>query len=306
METALLVPLDKGLHRTAGVGLLAAGVPSAQPTGGLAELLTCLALAAAMSAALAIGQFFVEYAGFHGLCWLERRSLVRRFAPSVPFKVMGPRWQNFCSVAGSHFPLLLGAAACRRGLLARAAPDFNPASIWPFVWATMVAHDAWFFALHTLMHRYKAAYAALHQRHHEATADLNAWGTAYAEEVEFLLDWSAFYAAVLALQYARPSWNPVSLLATLAPVAAVNVMGHSGYDLPVWLWVPLSAGVLLTPGAQESADHFIHHVDPRFNRSLYFTWWDHLAGTYRATHRLIPTRRQAFLRKPVQPWCASN
>lgn len=39
--------------------------------------------------------------------------------------------------------------------------------------------------------------------------------------------------------------------------------------------------------AATSTTHFIHHLDPRSNHALYFTWVDQLAGTYRATHPKI-------------------
>ena len=102
---------------------------------------------------------------------------------------------------------------------------------------------------------------------------------------------------MLTFLYFRPSWNPLAMVLTLFPVGMVNVMGHSGIDLPSWLYLPLSLGILATPGAQESKIHFIHHIDPRYNRSLYFTWWDRMVGTYKDTHRLVgrdPSKQQQF------------
>lgn len=68
---------------------------------------------------------------------------------------------------------------------------------------------------------------------------------------------------------------------------ATNITGHCGYELPLWLHALVTAGVGLTPLAATSKTHYIHHLDPRFNKALYFTWCDRLAGSYRASHRLI-------------------
>ncbi len=68
---------------------------------------------------------------------------------------------------------------------------------------------------------------------------------------------------------------------------ATNITGHCGYALPRWLHAAVTAGVGLTPLAATSKTHYIHHRDPRYNKALYFTWCDRLAGSFRNTHRLI-------------------
>ncbi len=65
------------------------------------------------------------------------------------------------------------------------------------------------------------------------------------------------------------------------------MLEHTGYEATLWLHGIVTAGVGLTPLAATSKAHFLHHIDPRYNRSLYFTWWDRLAGTHRASHPLI-------------------
>ena len=37
-------------------------------------------------------------------------------------------------------------------------------------------------------------------------------------------------------------------------------------------------------GAATTRTHFIHHIDARLNRALYFTWWDRLNGTFADEH----------------------
>ncbi len=53
------------------------------------------------------------------------------------------------------------------------------------------------------------------------------------------------------------------------------------------------AGVTLHPGAATSKTHYIHHLDPRVNRALYYTWWDRAAGTFAGKHPRVTERSAA-------------
>ncbi len=52
----------------------------------------------------------------------------------------------------------------------------------------------------------------------------------------------------------------------------MNMMGHCGVRQPAWLAVLQSGGVWLIPGAAHAKTHFVHHLNPRVNRALFFTW----------------------------------
>ena len=82
---------------------------------------------------------------------------------------------------------------------------------------------------------------------------------------------------------------------------AVNVTGHCAYELPMWLHALVTAGVGCTPFAATSRFHYIHHLDPRVNRGLYFTWWDRTADTYTDEHPMcIPPTGQGDV--PIYKW----
>jgi lathosterol oxidase len=157
-----------------------------------------------------------------------------------------------------------------------------------FTWTVMVLHDAYFFAVHTAMHYCKALYRRVHQWHHATSGDLTVFSTAYGDVLDIAVTFAPFYAAVVAYVYWQPAWNPVAVVCLMWAVNGVDMMGHCGYRLPLWVYAPGSLGVLLTPLAQRPKHHYIHHLDPRFNRSLYFTWWDRLAGSFRDHHPKIP------------------
>eukprot|EP00850_Spirogloea_muscicola_P023287 SM000344S13011 [mRNA] locus=s344:58639:60047:+ [translate_table: standard] len=185
-------------------------------------------------------------------------------------------------------------AKCRHGLITRAKPELDLMAAWVFTWVVMVLHDAWFWAVHTTLHRFKVLYRTVHHWHHTTRGDLTVFGTAYGDWLDILCIFPPFYGLVMAWMYNQPSWNPVHFLflgwAFNGPPPPLTFHLRPPpppldlIKLPAWVYVPGSLGVLLTPGAQRPKHHFIHHLDPRFNRSLYFTWWDRAAGTYRASH----------------------
>lgn len=49
-------------------------------------------------------------------------------------------------------------------------------------------------------------------------------------------------------------------------------------------------GVTLHLGAATCKTHYIHHLNPRVNRALYYTWWDRVAGTFAGTHPRVVER----------------
>eukprot|EP00850_Spirogloea_muscicola_P008674 SM000047S16813 [mRNA] locus=s47:45356:46961:+ [translate_table: standard] len=233
----------------------------------------CAALGVVGGLAVAVGHGTLEELWFHVLRCLNARGLVRRLAPSIPATMTAYQRDSFLAVGLAHIPLMAGLAAFRHGLITRAKPELDPVAAWVFTWVVMVLHDAWFWAVHTTLHRFKALYRTVHHWHHTTRGDLTVFGTAYGDWLDILCIFPPFYGLVMAWMYNQPSWNPVHFLFLGWAFNGVNMMGHCG-----------SLGVLLTPGAQRPKHHFIHHLDPRFNRSLYFTWWDRAAGTYRASH----------------------
>ena len=93
-----------------------------------------------------------------------------------------------------------------------------------------------------------------------------------------------FYMMLFLWVHCTSIWNPLYYMLLLFAINNVNLMGHCGYDLPLWVYGPASLGALLFPGAQRPLHHYLHHIDPRVNRALYFTWWDRLTGTYLDVH----------------------
>ncbi|MDX1580241.1 MAG: sterol desaturase family protein [Alphaproteobacteria bacterium] len=147
----------------------------------------------------------------------------------------------------------------------------------------IVAHDAYFYWAHRLMH-HPRLFRLFHITHHKSHAP-TPW-TAYS------FDWAE--ALVMA------SFLP--LFTALVPIHAAgaifwafhqlirNALGHSGVEImPRWLAASPRWGWMTSV-----MHHDMHHRHYNANFGLYFTWWDRLMGTehpdYRAEYDRVTLR----------------
>lgn len=158
----------------------------------------------------------------------------------------------------------------RAGLLWGPAVGAGLGSVW--FWTSLVlmivAHDAWFYWGHRLMHR-PALFRTFHRRHHRSHNPSPF--TAYS-----------FDLAEAAVQGA---FVPVWMMATPTPWGVVglfmihqilrNTIGHSGYEL----FPARRDGRPLIPFLTTVTHHDLHHAQAGWNYGLYFTWWDRWMGT---------------------------
>ena len=158
----------------------------------------------------------------------------------------------------------------RAGLL----PGPRLAAQWGLGWGAaslvlmIVAHDAWFYWTHRIIHR-PNLFRTLHRRHHRSNNPSPF--TAYS----FDLGEAAINAAFVPLWVAIvPTAWPVVGLFMLHQIAR-NTIGHSGYELfPAGRDGKPLLGFLTTV-----THHDLHHAQAGWNYGLYFTWWDKLMGT---------------------------
>eukprot|EP00897_Mesotaenium_endlicherianum_P008386 jgi/Mesen1/7576/ME000392S06844 len=261
--------------------------PTASMTRCCMEVTICIVLGILGGVLVGAGHSILEYIWFNLLVGLEKRGKIKRLAPAIPVTFTELKQESFWAVTISHIPLFIGLAAFRREFVERAVPVVDPLKWWTFTWIVMVLHDLWFWLVHSLLHHFKALYRLVHQWHHSTKGDLTVYATAYGDALDLAFVFSSFYAVVMAYLYHQPKWDPLGFFALAYAFNGVDMMGHCGYELPIWVFGPGSLGILLTPLAQRTKHHYIHHLDPRFNRSLYFTWWDRLAGTFRDHHPKI-------------------
>lgn len=149
---------------------------------------------------------------------------------------------------------------------------------WPYFFASLVAlivaHDAYFYWTHRLMHS-RLLFGLFHRVHHLSLAP-SPWA-AYAFAPAEAVVQAAFLP--LALAVLPVHWSAIFLF-TLHMIVR-NVLGHSGVSVePNRLLRGAWARWFTT-----TAHHDLHHERGRGNYGLYFAWWDRLMGTEHPEYR---------------------
>lgn len=148
------------------------------------------------------------------------------------------------------------------------ARDLGPAWFWTSLVLMIVAHDAWFYWTHRLIHD-RRLFRRFHRRHHRSNNPSPF--TAYS----FDLGEAAINALFVPLwMLLVPTQWPVAGLFMLHQIAR-NTLGHSGYEL----FPARRDGRPLIPWVTTVTHHDLHHAQAGWNYGLYFTWWDKMMGT---------------------------
>lgn len=140
--------------------------------------------------------------------------------------------------------------------------------------ALIVLHDTWFYWTHRWMHR-PGVFRWVHRIHHLSVAPTPwaAYSFAPAEAV--------VQAAFLPLVLVLVPLHPAAIFVFLVHMIVRNVLGHAGVDLMPRAWLAGWWGRWFTT----TLHHDMHHADGRFNRGLYFTWWDRIGGSEHPAYR---------------------
>jgi Delta7-sterol 5-desaturase len=155
--------------------------------------------------------------------------------------------------------------------------------------AMIVAHDAYFYWTHRLLHW--RPLARFHRTHHQSITP-TAY-SCYAFDPEEALLHGLFQPLFLLLM---PMQLP-GLIIAIGFMMVRNILGHSGVELFArekersrWF------GWLVT-----TRDHDLHHSSYNYNYGFHFTWWDRLMGTEHPSAVTSRTRRWFFSDKGETP-----
>jgi lathosterol oxidase len=161
-------------------------------------------------------------------------------------------------------------AAATRGWIT-IYPDFRQRGV-AYLLLTLtvmiVAHDAYFYWTHRLMH-HRRLFRWFHLTHHESHAP-TPWA-AYAFAAPEALVQGAFVPLFVAVV---PT-HELALFVFMAFQIVRNVMGHAGVEI-----YPAGMARSLWLGWNNTTTHHdLHHQTGRHNFGLYFRWWDRLMST---------------------------
>jgi len=145
---------------------------------------------------------------------------------------------------------------------------------WGWLWfganlaLLLLAHDAWFYWTHRLMHRPRLFrwFHRLHHRSHNPTPF-----AAYAFDASEAVVNAAFYPVALLVL-------PTSIscaLTFLFIMMTVNAIGHCGHEI----YPARRDGTPLLDFFTTVTHHDLHHAQARWNFGFYFTHWDRWMGT---------------------------
>ncbi len=146
--------------------------------------------------------------------------------------------------------------------------DFGWVYFWLSLVVMIVAHDAYFYWTHRLIH-HKALFKHAHKTHHRSH-NPTPW-TAYAfDPLE-----AAINGAFVFLFVCIAPAHPAVLFLFMTHMIARNVLGHCGYELmpkgmtrhPLFKWLT------------SVTHHDLHHATSAYNFGLYFSYWDKWMGT---------------------------
>jgi len=144
-----------------------------------------------------------------------------------------------------------------------------PLWYWPVsVLLYLLAHDAWFYWTHRLMHR-PALFRLAHAVHH-ASRPPTAWAAMSFHWIEALTG-----AVVIPLLVFLIPIHVGALGLVLAIMTVMGVTNHMGWEIfPAFIWRgPLGAWLIT------ASHHQRHHAFYHCNYGLYFRFWDRLCGT---------------------------
>lgn len=138
----------------------------------------------------------------------------------------------------------------------------------------VVAHDAYFYWTHRLMH-HKRLFRVFHLVHHRSRTPtpFAAYAFAPGEAVVQALFLPLFLLVV-------PT-HDTAIFVFMAHQIIRNAIGHSGFEL-----FPRGAAASRWLGWSTTVTHHdMHHETFNWNYGLYFSWWDRLMGTEHPDYR---------------------
>jgi Delta7-sterol 5-desaturase len=153
-------------------------------------------------------------------------------------------------------------------------PIYSNIADWGIVWFAfstgliIVAHDAWFYWSHRLIHHphlFRHFHRAHHRSHNPSPFTSYSFDTGEA----------VLNAIFLPLFVVLVPMHPLALLIFVIHMMLRNALAHCGYEVfpadgrgrPLFGWL------------SSVTHHDLHHANARYNMGFYFTWWDRLMGT---------------------------
>lgn len=189
---------------------------------------------------------------------------------------------------------LLESLADRAGFypLNKVSESWGPVWFWASLIIMIVAHDAYIYWTHRIMHDPRL-FRRFHRRHHKSNNPSPF--TAYSFDVGEALVMVLFVEVWPML--VPTSWGVVGIF--MLHQIFRNTMLHCGYEL-----MPMRKnGKPWLDFLTTTTHHDLHHAQAGYNYAAWFTWWDRWMGTehpdYHARYAETARRPYVTLPKPI-------
>lgn len=139
--------------------------------------------------------------------------------------------------------------------------------------AMVVAHDAYFYWMHRMLHL-RSLFRLTHLHHHKSRTP-TPWAAYSFSSLEAVAEAAFVPIYLLAATTLGADYIGFAVFIFLWHMILRNVIGHAGVELYPSGWVDNR----WTGWWNTTTHHDLHHSSGNHNFGLYFTWWDRWMGT---------------------------
>jgi sterol desaturase/sphingolipid hydroxylase (fatty acid hydroxylase superfamily) len=224
-------------------------------------------------------RYFLTAAPFHAVFWVWRPGWIRsrRLQATEPGRArMASEFAYSMSTVVIFSAIGLSLVYAHRAGLTRIYEGVATHG-WPYLVASVlvaiVAHDAYFYWTHRLLH-WGPLFRLAHHVHHRSTSP-TPWAAYAFHPVEALIQAGIYPLIVFLLPM-----HPIALTVFLTHMIVRNVIGHLGFEIG-------PAGFARHPFTRwhvTPTHHDLHHRFGKGNYGFYFSVWDEWMGTGRADY----------------------
>jgi sterol desaturase/sphingolipid hydroxylase (fatty acid hydroxylase superfamily) len=219
------------------------------------------------------GRYLIAASITFAIVWLLRRTSIKTRKIQSREATGAEIRREFFQSLQSALVYTLGAAfliwGTQYGVFQKFDGSFGLGTDLAVLAAIVIAHDAYFYWAHRLMHHPKL-FKTFHRPHHRSITPTPwaAYSFAIPEAVVMFM-----FVPIWQFFVPTPGWV---MFVWLNFQIIRNAMGHAGFEFfpRWWLATPLTSWINTT------VHHDLHHAGSfNHNYGLYFTWWDKMMGT---------------------------
>lgn len=245
------------------------------------------------------GRYLIAASVTVAIVWMLRRTSLKARKIQAREPTMEEKGREFLQSLQSALVYTFGAAfliwGTQNGIFQKFDGSFGWGVDLLILAGIVIAHDAYFYWAHRMMHHPKL-FKTFHRAHHRSITPTPWAAYSFAVPEAFVM---FLFVPIWQFFVPTPGWV---MFTWLNFQIIRNAMGHAGFEFfpRWWLSTPLTSWINTT------VHHDLHHNGGfNTNYGLYFTWWDKWMGTehpkYRQRFDEVVNRTRATADEVSQP-----